>query len=106
MKKFFKKEATVLAIVLFSFGLAGCLLQSDDIFTQTITTSGKVVLVSSDSVSFYGLQSDNGQNYYPDSLENQYRINNLRVTFSGRVRFDIENNWGLFIELTSVRTGN
>ena len=106
VNKFLKRYATVLAFIVLSVGIAGCLLQSDDIFVQTITSTGKVVLVSNDSISFYGLQSDNGQNYYPDSLASAFRINNLRVTFSGRVRPDIENNWGLFIELTSVRSGN
>jgi hypothetical protein len=81
--------------------------QPDPQPTETITDApGAVVAVRPDA-GWWGIvpDSDRGTRYAPDRLPDEFKVDGLRVVFSGRVR-PVDPNvrmWGTPIDLTNIR---
>ena len=68
--------------------------------------AGAIVSVRPDA-GWWGIvpDTDRGSRYAPDRLPDEFKIDGLRVTFSGRVK-PVEPNvrgWGVPLELTAIR---
>jgi hypothetical protein len=67
---------------------------------------GAIVAVRADA-GWWGIapDADRGTRYAPDRLPDEFKIDGLRVTFSGRVK-PVDPNvraWGVPLELTAIR---
>ncbi|MCX8094738.1 MAG: hypothetical protein N3D74_00905 [Caldisericia bacterium] len=53
---------------------------------------------------FYGIVGDNGKNYLPINLSQEFKINGLRVKFEGKIRNDVMTiyMWGTPIEIIKI----
>ena len=67
---------------------------------------GSIVAVRQDA-GWWGIvpDADRGTRYAPDRLPDEFKVDGLRVTFSGRVK-PVDPNvraWGVPLELTAIR---
>jgi hypothetical protein len=67
---------------------------------------GAIVAVRGDA-GWWGIapDADRGTRYAPDRLPDEFKVDGLRVTFSGRVK-PVDPNvraWGVPLELTAIR---
>ena len=67
---------------------------------------GAIVAVRADA-GWWGIapDADRGTRYAPDRLPDEFKVDGLRVTFSGRVK-PVDPNvraWGVPLELTAIR---
>ena len=70
-----------------------------------VSGTGTIVFINVEG-GFYGLVSDNGTNYYPTNLEDQFCKSGMRVEFNGTVSKNQSNivMWGTVIDLDSIRS--
>ena len=68
-----------------------------------IANNGTIVFVPAGD-GFYGIIDDSGQNYDPTLLPEQYKINNLRIEFQGRICIDClsPNSFGSVLILQTI----
>ncbi len=57
---------------------------------------------------FYGIEDENGENYYPINLRDEYKEDGLRILFEYKVRTDIMTTvmWGKTVEITAIEKMN
>jgi len=95
-------KSVKLAVLLLvgAFFLSGC---CRDCRENEVETSGTVKSIELEG-GFFGLVGDDGQNYDPINLPDEYRIDNLRVYFKGLIRPDLASihQWGIMLELTEI----
>ena len=53
---------------------------------------------------FYGIVGDDGKNYDPIDLSQQFREDGLRIRFEGRIRRDVASihMWGTIVDITNI----
>jgi len=68
-----------------------------------ITMNGIITHVELEG-SFYGIISDSGERYFPINLDQQYKINNLKVRIEGKIRKDVMTMtmWGTPLEILKI----
>jgi len=71
---------------------------------QYIITSGIVKYITLEG-GFYGIIGDDGVNYDPINLPDNFRIDGLKVFFTAIKREDLGSfhMWGIIIEITSIQ---
>ena len=103
VKRFIALCAAVLA-------LSGCesagALRAQQSPNELTEAKGAIVAVRADA-GWWGIapDADRGTRYAPDRLPDEFKVDGLRVTFSGRVK-PVDPNvraWGVPLELTAIR---
>ena len=92
------------AIILALIGaiiVCGCIATDGD--DGHISANGTVTYVDLEG-GFYGIVTDDGERYLPIGLEDRYRVDGMRLTFSGRVVPDAVTlqQWGTPIEILDI----
>jgi len=89
------KKFVLILPLFFLFGF----LCSEDINIQT----GTVVYVSIEG-GFYGIKGDNGKNYDPRNLSDEFKKDSLRVSFEYKVSENQTSThmWGELIEIVKI----
>jgi len=92
----------ILVIISFAF-LCGCVSPPSD--EKTVAGTGIVIYIDLEG-GFYGLEADDGTQYYPLNLGEEYQVDGLSVGFTGTIREDVATiaQWGIPIELTSIQS--
>lgn len=72
------------AVIFLLFVLFGC--TAEYLVESTFQYSGKGTVRL--AVGTYSIQSDDGYNFIPENLGPDYKINGLRVEFSGTVKIE------------------
>lgn len=87
-----------LILMLFSMMLSGNSFSQDK-----ITITGTVKYISIEG-GFYGIAGDNGKNYEPGNLIEEYRKDGLKVKVTGRIRTDVMSyrQWGEILEISEI----
>jgi hypothetical protein len=93
------------ALVLLGCESAGA-LRAQQPANELKDAKGVIVAVRADA-GWWGIapDADRGTRYAPDRLPDEFKVDGLRVTFSGRVK-PVDPNvraWGVPLELTAIR---
>ncbi|MFH0769521.1 MAG: hypothetical protein V1932_08185 [Chloroflexota bacterium] len=98
MKKMLRLT-TFLVLVMTVMGLAGCAVADKDIVSQT----GAVKLINLEG-GFYGIVGDDGKNYDPANLSQEFRVDGLRVSFEAKILKDVATTrmWGTPVEIIKI----
>ncbi len=91
----------LLLLITFCVVLAqSCTNESDN----TFATTGTVVFLSFEG-GFYGIKGDDGRNYDPTNLANEFRKEGLRVRFRAKELKDQASfhMWGHLIEIAEIQ---
>ncbi len=53
---------------------------------------------------FYGFLADNGERYFPVNLDQQYKVNNMKVRIEGKIRKNVMTTvmWGTPLEILKI----
>jgi inhibitor of cysteine peptidase len=78
--------------------LASC--DDEDVLTQ----KGTVVYMDLEG-GFYGIAGDDGKNYDPMNLSDEFKQDSLRVEFEYKKRSDLSSfhMWGTIIEIVNIK---
>ncbi|MFA5614419.1 MAG: DUF333 domain-containing protein [Methanoculleus sp.] len=92
------------AIILVLIGaiiVCGCIAAGGD--DDRISANGTVTYVDLEG-GFYGIIADGGERYLPIGLEDRYRVDGMRIAFSGRIVPDAVTlqQWGTPIEILDI----
>jgi hypothetical protein len=70
---------------------------------EVVSETGTVKYIDLEG-GFYGIISDDGQQYDPMNLDQTYQKDGLRIRFQAKIRPDIASihMWGIIIELTKI----
>ncbi|MBM4160711.1 MAG: hypothetical protein FJ217_06400 [Ignavibacteria bacterium] len=93
----------IVALVLFAVGctaLGSCINEDED----TVKLTGTVIYVSLEG-GFYGIRGDDGKNYDPVNLSEEFRKEGLRIRFEAReLKGQVSvHMWGVLIEIVSIQ---
>ncbi len=68
-----------------------------------ITMNGIITHIELEG-GFYGIIADSGERYFPINLDQQYKINNLKVRIEGKIRKNvmITTMWGTPLEILKI----
>ncbi|MBN1411305.1 MAG: hypothetical protein JW969_10720 [Spirochaetales bacterium] len=68
------------------------------------TATGTVRYISLEG-GFYGIETDTGEKYDPVNLEDQYKVDGLRVRVVAELRDDLSSfhMWGMIIEIKEIK---
>ena len=80
------------------------LLQNFSGYAQDkITKTGTVKYFSFEG-GFFGIAGDDGMNYDPINLDQNFKKDNLKIKFNGKLRPDMMStrNWGIIIEISDI----
>jgi hypothetical protein len=89
--------------------LIGCILASGCLGgpqrggDAVVSGEGTVRIVALEG-GFFGIVSDDGHNYYPINLADQYKVQGLRVRYVAKLRGDVITiqQWGTPIEIIEI----
>lgn len=84
--------------------LAGCRSASQGGDEEDIVSGiGTVRFVDLEG-GFYGIVGDDGKNYDPMDLSQQFREDGLRIRFEGKIRRDVASAhmWGTIVDITNI----
>jgi hypothetical protein len=90
---------TTLALVLVVI-LQSCTTENED----AIKVTGTVVFLSFEG-GFYGIKGDNGKNYDPTNLAQEFQKDGLRVRFEAKELPGLTSvhQWGTIVELVTIQ---
>ena len=96
----------ICAGVLATSGCAAGAMRAQQTANELQNVKGAIVAVRPDA-GWWGItpDADRGTRYAPDRLPDEFKVDGLRVTFSGRVK-PVDPNvraWGVPLELTAIR---
>lgn len=91
----------VVILILALSTISGCFSSNDDAMVLT----GTVVYISLEG-GFYGIKGDNGKNYDPVNLKEEFQRDGLRIRFEMK---ELKNQasfhmWGMLVEIINVET--
>ena len=68
-----------------------------------ITVTGTITYIDFEG-GFYGFVADNGDRYFPVNLDQQYKVDNLKVRIEGKIRKNVMTTtmWGTPLEIVKV----
>lgn len=68
-----------------------------------ITMNGIITYIELEG-GFYGIIADSGERYFPVNLEQQYKINDLKVRIEGKIRKNVMTTtmWGTPLEILKI----
>ncbi len=97
MKKMLR--LTTFLVLVMTVMLAGCATAEKDVISQT----GTVKLINLEG-GFYGIVGDDGKNYDPANLSEEFRVDGLRVSFEAKVLKDVATTrmWGTPVEIIKI----
>ncbi len=88
-----------LVLAMTIMALAGCAGAGKDVVSGT----GAVRFIDLEG-GFYGVIGDDGKNYDPINLGQEFQEDGLRIRFEAKIREDIASThmWGTLIEITKI----
>jgi inhibitor of cysteine peptidase len=91
--------AVAAVLIAMSLLAPACTKYADDTFVST----GTVVFLSLEG-GFYGIKGDDGRNYDPMNLPEDFRKNGLRIRFEAKTLTDRAgfHMWGKIVEIKNV----
>lgn len=95
------KRLTFLTVFLITFLLASSYLSAQEL--PKVEAKGKIIFFNLEG-GFYGIIADNGFQYIPLNLKEEFKQDNLKVYFRGVIPFDVVTtyNWGEPIQLEDI----
>ena len=68
-----------------------------------ITVTGTITYIDLEG-GFYGFVADNGDRYFPVNLDQQYKVNKLKVRIEGKIQKNVMTTamWGTPLEILKV----
>jgi hypothetical protein len=68
-----------------------------------MTMTGTITYIDLEG-GFYGIIADSGDRYFPINLDQQYKVNNLKVRIEGKIRKDVITTamWGTPLEILKI----
>jgi hypothetical protein len=68
-----------------------------------ITLTGTITYIDLEG-GFYGIIADSGDRYFPINLDQQYKVNKLKVHIKGKIRKDVITTtmWGTPLEILKI----
>jgi len=95
------RKLVVIALLAGCSLLAGACMSEDE---DSVKLTGTVVYLTIEG-SFYGIRGDDGKNYDPVNLPEEFRSDGLRVRFEAR---ELKGQgsvhmWGVLIEIISIQ---
>jgi len=105
-----RMTAACFAVCAGLLSVSGCestgVMRAQQTSTEIQNASGAIVAVRLDA-GWWGIVpgADRGTRYAPDRLPDEFKVDGLRVIFSGRVKPVDPNvrSWGVPLELTAIR---
>jgi hypothetical protein len=92
-----KRFVVILSLTIFT----PLMLSTACINTNKINIVGKVTYI--ENGKFYGIVSDTGKNYYPVNLDEEYKINELRVKIQANYTDQVNiHQWGTTIKIVTI----
>lgn len=98
------RKRFILLVILIFLGIASLvfyirMIKVDD----KITIKGTIKFIDLEG-GFYGIIGDDGKNYLPINLSKEFKIDDARVKFEGKIRNDIFTiyMWGEPIEIIKI----
>jgi hypothetical protein len=82
---------------------SGCLGGRDSADEAVFSGEGTVRIIPLEG-GFFGIVSDDGHNYYPINLADEYKVQGLRVRYVAKLRGDVItiHQWGTPIEIIEI----
>jgi len=70
---------------------------------DTVSLKGTIVFVELEG-GFYGIIADSGERYFPLNLDEQHKVNNLKVRIEGKLRKNVMTTtmWGTPFEILKI----
>jgi hypothetical protein len=93
----------LIGAILTACASAGCLGGEDEENGQYVSGTGTIILVPHLG-GLFGIVGDDGKEYLPLNLDDQYKIHGQRVRFFARVRGEQAplHQWGIPIEIIEI----
>lgn len=68
-----------------------------------ITMTGTITYINLEG-GFYGIIADSGDQYFPLNLDQQFKVNNLKVRIEGKIRKNVMTTtmWGTPLEILKI----
>ena len=88
---------------IFIFAISALLI-STAAFSQTEINSNGIIKYFNLEGGFYGIVTDDNTGYLPMNLQNEFKVDGLRVAFSGKTVEDVmtTQQWGIVIQLNNI----
>lgn len=96
-----KHTNSLIKIISITIFLTGLFYNS--LLSQEISGTGTIKFFSFEG-GFWGLISDDNNNYLPNNLKPEFKVDNLKVKFTGKVLIDVmtTQNWGTPFQLIDM----
>ena len=91
--------AILLMLVVATIMVSGCFVGGEEVVSGT----GTIKYIDLEG-GFYGIVGDDGENYEPIDLMQQYQKDDLEIFFEAKIPKDVDSiyMWGIVIEITRI----
>lgn len=103
-----KIKTFLMVLLVFITIIMNCCLRSRQKENDhTVTITGTVKFIGIEG-GFYGILGDDGQQYDPTNMTQDFQVDDLRVRFKAKIRNDIAtfHMWGISVEIIDIEKLN
>lgn len=102
------KKILFIILIIILFGITSLIIYTNFIKENLrINKSGVIKFINLES-GFYGIIGDDGKNYQPVNLSNEFKVDGMKIKFEGRLRKNLSTiyMWGEPVEILKVEKIN